>query len=237
MKIAVRKRNTLLSPPSNDDIDWIASILDDPEIWLQFGFPGPAGRRFRHYYKRKRALIAATISTISPMKRVGFTIMFPPADLGCWEFAYVIPEASDRNLFTALNSTDIMAHYMFDHLGIDAIGWRTREGNNRADAVIRRLGYAPAETREMDDATYTFYQLDRAGWAKRLEKLGNVFTGVEPSQGRLRSASFPRKTTLSSDSCPSCPSPTGSPTATSLFSKRPFSSETNMGRRSASAVK
>ena len=75
--------------------------------------------------------------------------MFPPDESrDYWEFSYAIPEVEDlSDAFAALNSTDAMAHYMFEHLQVEAMGWRVRTDNRKAHAVVRRLGYKPAETK------------------------------------------------------------------------------------------
>ena len=103
---------------------------------------------------------------------MGFVVMFPPAqDFDFWEFGYAIPDVRDRDAFSALNATDAMAHYMFEHLRVEAMGWRTRADNTKADAVVRRLGYVPFGDWTVDGHHYTFYRLDQAGWAKRRAKL------------------------------------------------------------------
>src|SRR5687768_7067622 len=105
-------------------------------------------------------------------KRIGFVIMFPPtADFDFWEFGYAILDPNDRDAFSALCATDAMAHYMFDHLRVEAMGWRTRADNRAADAVVRRLGYRPFGAWTVDGHHYTFYRLDRDGWTKRFQKL------------------------------------------------------------------
>ena len=51
------------------------------------------------------------------------------------------------------------------------LGGRTREDNRAADAVVRRLGYQRTDTRFVDGHHYGFYQMDRALWARRRERL------------------------------------------------------------------
>jgi RimJ/RimL family protein N-acetyltransferase len=173
MKIAVQRRNILLAPPTDDDLVWIVRQFDDPAIYEMFGFDetGLAGLRRG---LRRRQVVVGVLHLVEPQKRIGFVLMFPPVEVDhpdCWEFGYAIPEAADRDAFSALSATDAMAYYMFEQLGVGGMSWRTRSDNRAAAAVIRRLGYQAAEEREIDGHRYTLYRLTRAGWNERRAKL------------------------------------------------------------------
>lgn len=138
---------------------------------MMFGFEKPSKTRLMRSY-RSGNLVVGIIRKAETKKRIGFVVMFPPAgNFDFWEFGYAIPNLADRDAFSALNTTDAMAHYMFDHLRVVACGWRTREDNRSADAVVRRLGYEAYTTMMLDGHNYTFYRLSQERWAKRKEKL------------------------------------------------------------------
>lgn len=171
MEYGIQRRGIYLCPPSEADVTWFLEQFDIPEIWEMFGLDTPGRFKILRLY-RSGDLVVGILHTVSPRKRIGFVVMFPP-DKGrdYWEFGYAIPDPNDRDGFSAMYSTDAMAHYMFDHLGVEAMGWRTRSDNRAADAIIRRLGYQPQEERILEGHQYTFYRLDREGWARRKAKL------------------------------------------------------------------
>ena len=171
MEYGIQRRGIYLAPPAEADIDWLFRLFENQEIWEMFGFDEP-GRWHMLRAFRAGDLVTGILHTVVPRKRVGFVIMFPPDDgRDYWEFSYAIPDLADRDAFTALSSTDAMAHYMFQHLHVLAMGWRVRSDNRAANAVVRRLGYEPAEDKMLAGHMYTFYRLSRAGWAKRRRKL------------------------------------------------------------------
>ena len=171
MEYGIQRRNIYLVPPEGDDLLWLFDQFDEPEVWRMFGFPGPSRLKIMRAY-RSGNVVSAILRRVADRARLGFVVMFPPSqDFDFWEFGYAIPEPRDRDAFSALNATDAMAHYMFEHLRVEAMGWRTRADNRKADAVVRRLGYVPFGAWEVDGHAYTFYRLDQAGWAKRRAKL------------------------------------------------------------------
>ncbi len=197
------QRRTIYCVPPEEDIDWIFSLYDRQDVWEMFGLPGPGRLRIMRTY-REGNLVVGLLKRVADDKRIGFAVFYPPkGNFDFWEFGYVIDEVADRDAFSALNATDAMAHYMFEHLRVDAVGWRTRADNRQADAVVRRLGYEPFGSWSEGGHDYTFYRLDQAGWAKRRARLdrgeakhpsgtGDTFvtllekpyTPVKPDQGR-----------------------------------------------------
>ena len=118
-------------------------------------------------------LMVGVMRRAGVFRPIGFVLMFPPTDeLDYWELSYAVTDRSQRNAFFAIHASDAMLHYMFDHLKVEAVGWRTREDNLAARAVLRRLGYATTGVRELGGYRYLFSRLDRDGWAARRDKLG-----------------------------------------------------------------
>lgn len=171
MEYGIQRRGIYLVPPESDDLTWMFDNFDREEVWQMFGLRGPAKLRMMRSY-RSGDLVVGILKRLEDRKRTGFVVMYPPtADFDFWELGYVIPDIKDRDAFSALNATDAMAHYMFEHLNVEAMGWRTRSDNRAADAVVRRLGYKPFGNWDVEGHHYTFYRLDQAGWQKRKRKL------------------------------------------------------------------
>lgn len=171
VEYGIQRRNIYLIPPEDDDLIWFFEQFDNDEVWQMFGLPGPGRMRIMRMY-RSGDLVTAMIYRVADQKRIGFVVMFPPTDdFDFWELGYAIPDHADRDAFSAFNSTDAMAHYMFEHLNVKAMGWRTRSDNRAADAVVRRLGYKSFGAWKVDGHDYTFYRLDQEGWQKRRRKL------------------------------------------------------------------
>lgn len=171
MEYGIQRRSIYLIPPEGENLLWFFKQFDEPEIYEMFGFLRPARVKIMRAY-REGNLVIGMLHRATTRKRIGFVIMFPPAgNFDFWELGYAISDPKDRDGYSALNATDAMAHYMFEHLRVTAMGWRTREDNRAADAVVRRLGYQPFDTSVLDGHKYTFYRLDREGWDKRRAKL------------------------------------------------------------------
>ena len=168
--LGIQRRTVYLVPPSVADVEWMLEQFHDPEISEMFGYHH-LGSPIMIYRYRAGTLVVATIKLVATRERIGFLVMYPPAELGFWEFGYAIPDSVHRNAFNALNSTDALAHYMFEYLEVSLLGWRTRDDNRTADAVVRRLGYPPGERIEELGHHYTLYRLNLEGWRKRREKL------------------------------------------------------------------
>lgn len=171
VEYGIQRRNIYLVPPEDEDLLWMFGLFDNREVWEMFGLPGPGRMKIMRAY-RQGDLVSSMLYRVSDQKRLGFVIMFPPhEDFDFWELGYAIPDAKDRDAFSAFNATDAMAHYMFEHLKVHAMGWRTRADNRAADAVVRRLGYKSYGSWKVDGHGYSFYRLDPEGWAKRRRKL------------------------------------------------------------------
>lgn len=171
VEYGIQRRTIYLIPPKGEDLRWIYDCFEKEEVWGMFGFDGPGRTRIVQQH-RQGNLVMGLLKRVSDEKRLGFVTMFPPTDrFDFWELGYAIMDPADRDAYAAFNATDAMAHYMFEHLRVDAMGWRTREDNKAADAVVRRLGYKAFDSWEEGGHKYTFYRLDQAGWAKRRKKL------------------------------------------------------------------
>ncbi len=171
MEYGIQRRNIYLTPPQDDELDWFYCCFDVPEVFEMFGFDGPGRMRMMRAHRMEQ-LVVSILRRAEDQKRIGFVVMFAPTErFDHWEFGYAIPEVSDRDAFSALNATDAMAHYMFEHLRVHAMGWRTRKDNRAADAVVRRLGYKSHGKYEENGHSYVLYRLDPEGWAKRRARL------------------------------------------------------------------
>jgi len=171
MEYGIQRRNIYLAPASDEEVLWFCEQFQRQEVWEMFGMDGPSQMVLLRFV-RAGDTVVGILWRAYPQKRIGFVVMFPPdAGRDYWEFGYAIPDPNDRDAFSAMYSTDAMAHYMFEHLNVEAMGWRTRDDNRAADAVIRRLGYVVDKELESQGHMYRFYRLDREGWQKRRAKL------------------------------------------------------------------
>jgi RimJ/RimL family protein N-acetyltransferase len=171
MEYGIQRRTIYLVPPDKPDQLWFYDQFLIEEIWQMFGFPGPSRAKIMRAH-RSGNLVIGMIKRVVDKKRIGFGMCFPPAgNFDFWEFGYAIPDPQDRDAYSAFNTCDAMSHYMFDHLRVEACGFRTREDNKAADAIVRRLGYSPFETTVAGGHKYTYYRFDRAVWEKRKARL------------------------------------------------------------------
>jgi hypothetical protein len=179
MRFGVQRRSIYVVPPGEGDVAWIAGQFDDPQIYLSLGLTSPSGQEITRRFAANDHVFGV-IREASTRTRIGFVVMFPPsAWFDAWSFCYAIPNPECRNAFNALHTTDAMAYYMFDHLQVDAVGWETSEDNRPADAVVRRLGYACAETRTISGRSFKLYLIDGSDWAKRKARAGGTFAKLE----------------------------------------------------------
>src|SRR5262245_34415824 len=103
-------------------MEWIFQCFDDPVIYTDLGLLAASGAELRKRHAGGDHVFA-TIRVAASRARVGFVVVFPPSvAFDAWSFSYAIPEARDRNAYHALNATDAMAHYMFEHLRVEAVG-------------------------------------------------------------------------------------------------------------------
>ena len=176
--LGIQRRTVYLVPPSLADLEWMFEQFRNPEISEMFGYRNLGTPIMIRRY-RAGTLVVATIKLVATRERIGFLVMYPPARFDFWELGYAIPDPAHRNAFHALNTTDAVGHYMFEHLGATLCGWRTREDNQAASAVVRRLGYTPGENVEEWGHHYTIYRLNKEGWRKRREKLERGEQGAQ----------------------------------------------------------
>lgn len=171
MEYGIQRRSIDLVPPDPDDLAWICGAFDDPKIYQSLGLTAPSSADIRRRYD-ENSHVFGVIRAVADQRRIGFVVMFPPTPaFDAWSMAYAIPEPRDRNAYHALHATDAIAHYMFEHLRVEAVGWETQEGSGAPDAIVRRLGYSSHETRVVEGRTIKLYRIDREGWSKRRAKL------------------------------------------------------------------
>lgn len=170
MAYGIQRRTIYIVPPDRDDLRWIFEQFRRSEISDMFGYGEHGPMRMPELYEQG-CLVVSVVRRVQSRRRIGFVIMYPPAGFNFWEFGYAIPDESERNAFDALNTTDAMAHYMFEHIQVPKLGWRTREDNAAADAVVRRLGYRMSHIYEEAGHKYRIYELDQQGWARRRARL------------------------------------------------------------------
>lgn len=170
MEYGIQRRRVYLIPPDPDDLMWLFQQFEVPQIYEMFGHDAAARTGIVRAYQRGN-LIVGIIRNAETRKRLGFVVVFPPSSFDFWELAYAIPDAKDRDGYSALNASDAALHYIFDHLHIEAVGWRVRADNQASDAIIRRIGYRPSDTAFVDGHNYIFYRLDAEGWRARRERL------------------------------------------------------------------
>ena len=185
MEYGIRRRSALLLPATSDDLAWVFHAFDQKEIWTMFGLPGPARFRIMRAHRLGTVVIGIihkherVCQTDASQSRIGFIVVFAPTpDFDFWEFSFAIPDAKDRDGFTALNAADAMCHYMLDHLHVETLGWRVRVDNGASEAVVRRIGYQAFDTWEVDGHPYRFYRLDQAGWGARKARLSRGKTSA-----------------------------------------------------------
>jgi RimJ/RimL family protein N-acetyltransferase len=180
VEYGIQRRSIYLVPPSAEDLEWIYRSFDDPAIYEALGLNAPSGAEVQRR-REEGDHVFGVIREVKSRERIGFVVVFPPSPVfDAWSFAYAIPDARHRNAFFAINTTDAMAHYMFEHLRVDALGWETREGKTAADAVVRRLGYTASEARVFEGRTYQFYRITIDDWRRRREKIGGAFVKLNP---------------------------------------------------------
>lgn len=165
MRYGIQRRGVYILPPTEAETAWISGHLEEEEIWRAFGYASPAGADF---WARRKEIEAAVIRRAETRERVGFVLVFPPtASFPMPEVAYAIPRRRHRDAFTALAAADALSHYLFDHVGVERIGWRTRASNLAAQAVLRRLGYESAGEARLGGNAYVLHRLENARWATR----------------------------------------------------------------------
>jgi len=167
VRFGIQRRKIYLTPPADSELEWLREALNREEIWSMFGFSEEAGSDIVARY-RSGAVTLGFIRRLECFDPIGFLLVFPPTDeLPMWEFSFAIVEASDRDAFSAISATDAMFYYLFEHQRLAALAWRVRTDNRASDAIVRRIGYTPLETRRIGEFDYTFYNLYPEDWEKR----------------------------------------------------------------------
>lgn len=171
MQLGIQRRGLCLAPPVGLERHWVFQQLDRPEVFEMFGLVEAGARAMRRMYQLRRVALGV-MRLVENNRRVGFAALFVPSAANpFWEFSYAIPDARDRDAYTALNTMDAMAWYAFEHLGVPSAGGRTREDNHAAQAIVRRAGHRLTHTAPDGGHAYHFYALDRLGWSRRRERL------------------------------------------------------------------
>lgn len=171
MQYGVQRRSIYLVPPTEDDLAWMLDRFDEAYVWKMFGFDGPSKARMKTRFEEGN-LVTGIIRRVEDERRIGFSVTYPPTPfLQAWEFSIVIPDEKERDLYSAMHASDIVAHYMFDHCGIERAAWRVREDNPQPAALAKRMGYKPYATFDVDGARFRFFRLPKERWQERHEKL------------------------------------------------------------------
>ena len=166
MKLGIRRRSIDLVPPSDDDVEWVL---------LNSGSQSDSTRAAARMAYRAGKIVVGVIRRNRDDKRIGFVLLIPSSLIattgGNWDFTIMIPDRSDRDLFSALHACDAISHYMFDHAGIGAAVWRIREDNGPAQMLGKRFGYPPQGMVEEGGHRYQLFLLDREMWRERKSSL------------------------------------------------------------------
>lgn len=172
MEHCVQRCSVVVTPATDQDIQWIGDQFDaDEDTWRMFGYETPARTLALTSYFSHPSIIGI-IRKAGTDQRIGFAMLFRSAgEAEVWQFGYSIPDRRHRNAFSALFTVDAVAHYAFDHVGVERIDWSVRQDNAPALAVIRRVGYQPRGERNEACGVYLEYAVDRAAWQRRRARL------------------------------------------------------------------
>jgi hypothetical protein len=189
VKFGIHRRTIDLVPPSAEDADW---------VFASGGSRSAATRASAKAAYAQGKFVVGVIRRHKDQQRVGFVLLIPtkppyrdgpprphPSSDDAWDFTVIIPDASHRDLFSALHACDAISHYMFDYVGIRAAVWRIREDNVRAQKLGTRFPYPSLGMIEQAGAKFHLYQLDRELWKQRKTELearagGPAFTKLDP---------------------------------------------------------
>lgn len=167
----VRRGSIALFPVQAQDLGWVLAQFAIPEIWLNFGGDEPSAHHALSSYLLTR-VVPFVVHAVEDQRRIGFGVLFgPKEEPGTWELGYAITDPKDRNAFRAIHTVDALCHYAFEHRQATGIRWRIRGENRAAEAIVRRLGYAPCEGAPTDDALFRQYHGSPEAWAARRARL------------------------------------------------------------------
>jgi hypothetical protein len=164
VRAAIERRTIRLEPPSDDDLAWLL------EIGIT-SFPAGTGREVIERARAADLFVAGIIRRTTTRERLGYVLAFPPMDMDAWELVIAVPEAKNRDGFSALYAIDAMAFYMFEHRNVQAIGCRIRDDNGASSAIARRVGQTPIEERTDAGHVQRIYRMDRAQWSERRARI------------------------------------------------------------------
>ncbi|MFO0726203.1 MAG: hypothetical protein U1E65_20635 [Myxococcota bacterium] len=143
--------------------------MRSPALLASFGL-APGDPRLEDALRDPKVEKAIVFS--DTQRRVGFALLYPPKDPDVfWEYIAAIPEEGDRNLFTAMQTLDAMAYYAFEWMKVLRLGFRIERSNEQPQAAVRRMGYAPTRTEQVEGKSMLIYVIERSGWAERLAAL------------------------------------------------------------------
>ncbi len=171
MDRCVRRCSVVVTPATDQDVQWIGDQFQAEDTWRMFGYRDAARTEAMLSYFSHPSIIGV-IRKADTDERIGFCLLFRTAgEAEHWQFGYSIPDKRHRNAFSALFAVDAISHYAFDHRGVERIDWSVRGGNGPALAVIRRLGYDKRGERVEDGSTYLDFSVDATRWAQRRARL------------------------------------------------------------------
>lgn len=188
MEYGIQRRNIYLTPPRDDDEDYLLDAFDEEEVWSMFGHEGPARGHMQSVLAQER-VVRGIIRQVGDQRRIGFSLLFAPPDMlgleqrfGSWEYGVVIRDPKDRDGFRAIAASDAMTHYCVDHLGLVDWWWRIREDNRPSRAIARRMGYRSMGIWPAGPYTFAFYRMTQAIWERRRARLDRA-EAKNPSPG------------------------------------------------------
>jgi RimJ/RimL family protein N-acetyltransferase len=172
MQYGIQRRNVYLVPAEPADLAYVFDAFDDREVWEMYGFEAPSRKHIEEKH-REGNLVVGVIRRVADRSRIGFAVVFPPPlFLHQWEYSIVIRDPKDRDAFSAINASDVIAHYIFDHLRIPDGMWRIRADNRPSNAIAKRMGYKPCAVIKVGENRFNFYRIDQQIWGKRRDRIG-----------------------------------------------------------------
>lgn len=168
MEYCIRCGSLELGPPTAEDWPWLLHQLERPEIWSMFGHSGPSGPMVLRRH-REGSVVLGIARQGQPAKRVGFALVFAPDTWNeAWDFCLAIPAIEDRGTGAAIDMSDAIGHYMFDHLRIEQAVLRIRRDNHASSGLARKLGFRKSSGWRREDGGWVdLYTITLGQWAAR----------------------------------------------------------------------
>lgn len=133
-----------------------------------FGHTGPSGPMVLERH-REGSVVVGIARRPQLGERLGFALVFAPGpwDEG-WDFCLAIPRPEDRGTGAAMDMSDAIGHYMFDHLRIEQGTLRIRRENHASSRLAQKLGFRRSSGWRREDGGWVdLYTISPAQWARR----------------------------------------------------------------------